>query len=357
VRQGDEWVRAPDVQFDFEKNWVYLERAESQMDPMRIARVIGAHIAETIRPYRFSQPPRALVSGHVPVIGRTDTADMEFQLDGGPFHYWRFNVPRLQARVLWQGDFLTVTNLHSTNFYGGELTGDLAFDFTPKGRADYQFYTRFQNVNLHEFLLDVTPPTNRLEGRVSGGLNITYASTADWDSWQGHTVISMRDGFLWDFPMFGVFTPILNTIAPGLGTGRATAAAAKGMIKNSIISTDDLVIDAPPVRLLYRGTVNFRGEVNARVEAEMLRRTPLIGPLLRLAFSPLTKIFEYRVTGTLAEPKTAPLYIPKFIDSLLHPFRTLKRLAPPEPEPVTAPEPSAAQDAAVHRSDMTLRED
>jgi len=72
--------------------------------------------------------------------------------------------------------------------------------------------------------------------------------------------------------------------------------------------------------------------VRARVEALVLRGTPVIGPLISLALSPLSKVFEYKVSGTLSEPKSEPLYIPKVVDSLLHPFRTLKGLLQTEPD-------------------------
>ena len=40
----------------------------------------------------------------------------------------------------------------------------------------------------------------------------------------------------------------------------------------------------------------------------------------------MSKIFEYKVTGTLAEPKSETVYIPKVLTMPLHPFRTLEEL-------------------------------
>jgi hypothetical protein len=59
---------------------------------------------------------------------------------------------------------------------------------------------------------------------------------------------------------------------------------------------------------------------------------PLFGPLVSIAFWPVTKLFEYKVTGSLDEPKTEPLYLlPKLVLIPLHPWRTLKGLLPEEP--------------------------
>jgi hypothetical protein len=44
-------------------------------------------------------------------------------------------------------------------------------------------------------------------------------------------------------------------------------------------------------------------------------------------FWPVTKLFEYKVTGTLSDPHPEPLYLlPKIVLMPFHPFRTLKDL-------------------------------
>ena len=343
VTHGDEWVQAPAVGMNLTNYWVFLTNAQSRMDPMRVGRVISREVSDTIRPYQFLAPPEARVNGRVPAKGTTEAADMTFELAGGPFHYWRFRLPQVRGLVHWQGNFVTVTNLEAP-FYQGRLVGDLTGDFAKVPGGRLRFHMLAQDADLHLLLGDLTPPTNRLEGIVSTDLIITRADAADWKSWQGYGRATMRDGLLWDLPLFGVFSPVLNSIAPGMGSSRAKAAKATYTIIDSIIHTPDLEITSPPIRLRYRGTVDFDGNVGARVEAVVFRGTPLIGPLISFAFSPLTKLFEYKVTGTLAEPKSEPLYIPKFLDSLLHPFRTLKGLlqgGSNPPPPNRPPQPPA----------------
>jgi hypothetical protein len=84
--------------------------------------------------------------------------------------------------------------------------------------------------------------------------------------------------------------------------------------------------------LQYRGTVNLEGQLNARVDAELLRDMWLVGPLVSTVFWPVTKLFEYRVTGTLADPRTQPVFVlPKLMLLPFHPLRTLKGLRPEDP--------------------------
>jgi hypothetical protein len=335
---AQEWVRVASLGLNTTNYWLWLTNAQSMMDPMRIGRAIGPQVAEAIKPYCFRKPPRAVVEGRVLTRGQMPPADLLFQIAGGPFSYWRFNVPHIQGQVHWQTNKVSLRGVEVPDFYNGprtrgRLTGDLGLLFHPEGDAELQFQAQVAEADLHRLLADLGSPTNRLEGTISGQLHITQANTADWQSWNGLGQVTMREGLLWDIPLFGVFSPLLNSIVPGLGSSRAKAAKATHTIQQSVIHTKDLEIQSPPVRLHYEGTVDFQGNVKARVTAEILRGAPLVGPLVSLALSPLSKVFEYRVTGTLANPKTEPVYIPKFIDSLLHPLRTLRGLftSPPGP--------------------------
>ncbi len=97
------------------------------------------------------------------------------------------------------------------------------------------------------------------------------------------------------------------------------------MITNGVIRTDNLEIRSPALRLQYRGTVDLAQQVEARVEAEPLRDLWVVGPLVSTVFWPVTKLFEYRVHGTLGEPRSEPVYLlPKLMLLPLRPLRTIK---------------------------------
>ena len=71
-----------------------------------------------------------------------------------------------------------------------------------------------------------------------------------------------------------------------------------------------------------------------RVEAELLRDLPGVGLLLSKILWPVTKIFEYEVTGTLGDLKAEPLYmIPKILLFPLQPLKILKEIVTPAPVP------------------------
>jgi hypothetical protein len=301
---------------------------------MVVARAIGPKTAHSLEPYQFTQPPTVRVNGIAPMYG-TKNADLRFDVDGGPFRWWRFTVPHISGQVHWTGDRLTLTNVN-TAFYEGQMGGGATFDFRPEKSADFRFNLSLTKANLQLLTRDVSTRTNNLEGLLSGRLTVDQANSADWQSWQGHGDVNLRDGLLWEIPVFGVLSPVLDGIVPGLGKTRFSEGSANFVITNSVIHSPDLEIRAPMLRMQYRGTVDFRGGVDARVEAELLRDTWFVGPLVRLALWPVSKLFEYKVTGDLHAPKSEPVYVPKLLFLPLHPFRALKSLFPEDSSPTNA---------------------
>jgi len=121
----------------------------------------------------------------------------------------------------------------------------------------------------------------------------------------------------------------LNSVSPGLGSSRATDASASFILTNGVIATDSMVIQSTMTRLQYIGTVDLKERINARVTAQPLRGTPVFGNLFSTLLWPVTKLFEYEVTGTLKDPKTAPYHdLSRLILMPLHPIHTLEELIP-----------------------------
>jgi hypothetical protein len=261
---------------------------------------------------------------------------------GGPFRWERFNLATVNADLRWFGQSLTLTNVEG-GFYDGKLTGAAAFDFTPANGSRFAFDATVWETDLRKLLGDATAKSNRAEGVLNGRLVITDANTADLASWQGWGHANLRDGLLWDTPVFGFLSKPLNALAPGLGNSRASAATNTFVITNSVIRTEDLTIFTGPARLQYRGTVDFDTRVNARVEAELLRDSPLLGQVLSTVLLPVSKIFEYRVSGTIAEPNPQPVwFIPRLLFLPFAPVKSLQDIFAPNAKPGEKAPPSPA---------------
>lgn len=313
-----------------------LTNGVGRMDPHAVAQMIGPKTTEALEPYRFGKPPRVTVNGTLQ-IGDPDRPDLHFTVEGEEFRWWRFRAPEVAAEIHWMDKTLVITNA-AVSFYGGKATGHGVFDFTPQDYASFHFKTQVVDSRLKPLLDDVTQSsTNRVHGTLNGHLLISSARTDDWNRWDGQGRVTLEEGVIWDIPLFGVFSPILNAIYPGLGNSRADQGSASFTIRDGVIHTPNLEIRAPMMRMHYKGSVTFQGELDARMEASLLRDAWVVGRLFSLALTPLTKVFEYKVTGTLAHPETEPLYIPKFLLIPLKPFKTLQDLLNSESEPRERP--------------------
>ncbi len=345
------------VGYDFAEDRLWLTNAINTIDPVVVAAAINPSFPEKLAHYRFETPPRIHAQGTLRPR-HTETADMTFSVTGGPFDFWRLRAETIETGVLWKGNTLTLTNV-SGRFFDGTFSGNAFFELDNPEDGLYRFDAQVRQADLGKILRHASGGrTNVTSGEIGLDLSITSARTADLNSWNGSGRAELKDGLLWDAPIFGFVSPVLNAVVPGLGNNRASAAEATFTLTNSIIHTRDLTIDCPPAKLFYRGTVDFDQNVNAKVEAQILGNFTPMGPLFGLILRPLTKLFEFRVTGTLDEVKAEPLYVPKF---LLLPLRLLRGILGPggsgdhppvvhtQPEITspTAPDPGASSPSEV----------
>ena len=334
MHTGAQMAMADSVTLDFKQRLIFFTNAFSTADPGPVTRAIGPKTAKIVEPYHFLQPPTVLVNGQIPLVGMNGgremaAVDMRFDIiKGAPFQWRKLKTTNIVGTLYWRGQTLLLTNAAAV-FYGGTAEGFAYFDFrVPHEGADYNFAVDVTNMNLHLLAVDLGT-TNHLEGILAGQVAVTNASTMSLESWSGYGRAKLRDGLLWDIPVISILSPVLNTVSPGLGNSRATEASAKFGITNGVLFTDSLEIRSTMTRLEYVGTIDLQRNVNAHVTAHLLRDTWVVGPLVSTVLWPVSKLFEYRVTGPLNNPKSEPIYVlPKLLLFPLHPIRTLEDLIP-----------------------------
>ena len=349
LRDAGEHAEGDGVGIDLRRHRLYLTNATGRVTPMDLARVINDDVERVLAPFRFDHPPEARAHGVICLRKREHNNDVTFEVNGGTFHWLQFNLESARGTVHWLGDAVLITNLVG-RWKGGDTTGWAALNFPPGAPDTMAFFMKLEGADLHQVMLDLQPgKTNRLEGGWSGELTITHAQLDDWKSWQGFGHSSLTNGLIWDIPLFGVASQFLNAIpTPGmkLGNSRAKEAHMDFLITNSVIISENLEIRTGITRLRYEGSVDFEHRVDGRMEAELLRNIPGVGWLVSKVLFPVSKLFEYRITGTLDDPKTRPTYVlPSIILMPLQPVKSLKEIfGEPEKKPADAREPKADGD-------------
>ena len=121
------------------------------------------------------------------------------------------------------------------------------------------------------------------------------------------------------------------------------ATAQLSVITNGVLHTSDLLIHAVGFDLLYRGTLDGK-QINAKAEAKLLRDAPVVGWTLSIILKPVTKAFEYKITGSVDHPVIESTYLlPDLLSIPMHPIHSLKSLFPERetPAPIIQSTPQA----------------
>ena len=335
MHTGAQTATADSISLDFNRQLILFTNGLATAVPELVVHAIGPKTTKLVLPYHFLTPPTTRVNGQIPLRnmnGGREMADVDMRFDvikGAPFEWLKLKTTNITGTIVWRGQTLLLTNV-ATAFYGGMADGYAYFDFrVPHEGADYRYAVNMTNVNLHTLALTLGSTTNHLEGTLAGQIVVTNASTEDWRTLSGHGHVNVRDGLLWDIPIISILSPVLNTVAPGLGNSRATEASASFVITNRLIYSDSLDIRSTMTRLEYVGTIDLNQNVNAHVTAQLLRDTWVVGPLVSTVLWPVSKLFEYHITGSLKDPRSEPIYVlPKLLLLPLHPIRTLEDIIP-----------------------------
>ncbi|MBU6411008.1 MAG: hypothetical protein KGR98_11540, partial [Verrucomicrobia bacterium] len=341
LRRGTETMTASNIIVDLNRRVIRFINGCSTADPESVARAIGPETGKLMEPYHFLQPPEVRVNGQAPfrdINGPADVDDANLKFDivrGAPFQCLKFQAQSVMGVVWWRAQQVLLTNVQA-RAYGGNLAGWAAFDFgVPHDGADYRFNATAQNLDLAALARGLTGRSTRLKGEVRGSVAVTRGDTRNWRGMIGSGNVHVQNGFLWDIPLFGVFSPLLDQISPGLGSIEASDAGGNFRVGGGGVSSDSFQFHSTLMRLDYSGGVTFDQTIHATVTAQLLRDMPGLGQFFSVVFWPVGKIFEYNVTGTLGHPNMQSVvpFLPGLLQFPLHPLRTLQNLVPQDPPP------------------------
>jgi hypothetical protein len=349
VARRNEHGIASSIVIDVKDQRIYFTNIQGNLDAHAIARAIGPGASNAIAPYVFATPPDIQVDGVLDLKSGRRQDDLHFIIKGGPFFWAPFstNLPtaslqpsafsvqppsalfhahRIGGNIDWVGHNIFLSNVIAQG-HGGQATGDAKFELATNAPTHFQFRMDWSDIDLHSLMHHLSPRTNNLEGTIRGHLQITSGTTGKPKSWNGRGMAELKDGLIWDFPIFGAFSSILNAFIPGVGNSRARDGTASYIITNSVIHTTDLEINTTSMRMQFKGAIDFDYNIDGRMEGELMRNVPAIGFIISKILWPVTKLFEYKITGTLDEPKTEPLYlIPKIVLFPFSPIKSIKDL-------------------------------
>ena len=331
--------------YDIEAGLISFTNAVSTFLPSRVTQVIGSKVQQTMKPYIFDEPATIRANGVIGIRGDPTLNNIRFDVESAPkFRWWKFVTTGISGSVLSLGPLLVVSNLHA-GFHGGRLDGVLEFDLGLGASTTFRIDTVITNANLKSLIRDLSTQSNRTDGVISGRLKITEGEASNMSSWKGIGSAQLRDGYLWDQPLFGALSQVMSGVSSGMGKTRFSEGAAHFKVDSGRLLTRDLRLRSPSMRLAFVGSIGFERDLDMIVQGALFREVPLLGPVASIVLIPFEKLLQFKVGGSLEKPITQPAHIPSLLFVPLNPIGTFLELLP-EPKgaaPLVNPVPSIGQ--------------
>ena len=319
VSISNQTAYADSITVDLSNSMLGIQNAYGVIYPHTVVELVSPKTAITLKPFNFLSAPTGSISGKIPLRGSKEI-NLKLELRGNQFQWWRLKFQDYDAAVQIVNDQLDL-NVQKCKFYRGNLQLQGHFDWSPTIGTDFRFSSTFTNVDLNYLLTDILTTSNKTAGALTGQLIITSANTADYSTWNGYGSALLKDGYLWELPMFSILSPVIDSAFPGLGSTRFSEGTASFIITNGVVNFSLLSMRSPLMEMILEGTVDYHGYLNMRLIANIFKELWVVGPVISGIMSPFIKAFEFHITGPISSPSIKPLYLPKELTYPLRPFK------------------------------------
>ena len=163
--------------------------------------------------------------------------------------------------------------------------------------APYTTTGNLSGVSLRD-ITNTFGSTNETGGFLAGTFSLT-GRTGDAASIDGTSKLTLRNGNIYAIPIFGPLSPLLTAVVPGSGrTGYSVSREASASISASegVINLESFEALTSAFRLRSSGKIDY---INNSLD---LRATMNLRGAPGIILSPLSKLFEYKATGTVNDP-------------------------------------------------------
>jgi hypothetical protein len=293
--------------YDFGEKQVILRDIESTMPPVDVMMWIDPKIAETIKPYRFRQPPSVQAEGVVDlrIPPQKNDLHLAIQSESG-LDYDLLERTLKFGRTLANVDITgtkVIADIQSAELMDGNVGVNAVVSFDP---ADPTFGAKIdiRRVNFEQ-LTKLYFNYQDSRGVASGNFKFT-ARMGQEQQMRGDGSMRVEEGRVFAIPILGPFSEIINKIIPGAGYQTARLATADFTVGDERISTKNLKVEAAAFSLFGSGDIYFVAD-----KMNMSMRLNARG-LPGLVLFPVSKLFEYVGTGSLSKPDWRPKIIPRF---------------------------------------------
>ncbi len=280
--------------------------ASSVADVPSLARILGFREGSFLDAFRFGPETRVYLRG-VYDYGAGTASDAEIAVESPTIGYGAFTAEDCAFKVKLQGE----TNLLQEargRLAGGSFTASASFAPEARGSSNTAYKLRVEV--LHGDLRTIvagfgTNLAPRLEGHVYGNLELAGLVGEG----QGHTAtgqgyLNVKRGTIFRIPVFGGFTEAMTRVVPGLDfVTRQTDVHAPFEVRDGRVESKNVQVEGDVLSLTARGAATLDGVLDFDVQVRPMKDKTMVGSALRVLTYPVSKLFEFRLRGSLGAPR------------------------------------------------------
>ncbi|MBI2438329.1 MAG: hypothetical protein HYV36_05910 [Lentisphaerae bacterium] len=285
----------------------------STADPIAVAGMLDPFIASVVGMFRFEGPVKVSARGTAGYMAMAAN-DLDIEIDAQRSGWKAALLDRCSLNVRMVADTAYINDVEADFCRGRISASGMVYPVLNASNMRYQLSAEVGDVDCKALARDLLGlPAEQHRGTFAGALELEGALGSDaGQSALGHGWIKIDGSRLFQIPLFGGLSEFLGRIVPGLNLFmRLTDARASFVIADGKLHSDDIVIAGEVITLTGKGDYHWNGELDFAVQVKLLKKDSLLGGVVQTALAPLTKMLEFRLTGTLEDPHWRPAYLPK----------------------------------------------
>jgi len=305
------------VTYNFNEDWVDVD-VTGNAPPHPIAHMIAPGFERIMRKFEFQGPIQLAIRGRVSCGETLKGTDLRVSAEGDRLGWQKILADHASFDMLAHDARFTFTNAHGI-FCGGPFAGAVELSnvevptncrYVVTAVISNANATRLSEMLRAQFLPGAPASTN---ATISGELS-AQAQVAGWlEPWksvEGQGQVYIHNGSLFHVRLFGGLSKILSKLYPGLGYTSQTEFLMPFTLVEGKLKSEEISIKGAVISLKGHGEYQLGGDLNYQAQVQLLR-SGILAETLRLLTFPVTKLLEFKLIGTLDEPRWRPVNLPK----------------------------------------------
>lgn len=281
----------------------------SHFDPTKLIHMLGIFPDSRLADMSFAGPVTLTATGRVDLAG-SRASEIQLKADFQDLTWKKLALKHVTFDLIRHGRTNDLSNL-VCEAYGGtlEANGRVIQPATNTAFASYAVTGSFDGVELASLVRIKRPEDNSMEGKLGGELYLEgLIGRGQSASTLGYGNVRIRDGKVFMLPIFGGLSKIMTDLIPGLnfliGQDDATMDFT---VSKSRVHFREMTIEGDILSLRCdKGSLGFDKTIDGYIRLTLMKEHTLLAKLLKpITYLP-SKLLEFRVTGTLQDPRWYP---------------------------------------------------